>query len=192
MKMGYWLEVFMDSGFNSSGSSFECVVAEGKSARLKAKKAALVMLYVLWVAVCFLIGGTTRLLVPLLALVPLSLWVLIFFTWRYTDVQYEYSFFAGELTVSRILGNRFRKELVKVHIKDLQRVMPYRENVDAVERFAAQESVFAASAVDADGLFAALWQDDEKNKSFCLYFEPDEKSLKILHYYNAIAMTRSR
>ena len=172
----------MDSGFNSSGVSFECVVAEKRSARLKAKKAALVMLYVLWVAVCFLVGGSTRLLLPLLALVPISLWVLIFFTWRYTEVQYEYSFLAGEMTVARILGNRFRGELLKVRIKDIQSVMPYRANVDAVERFAAEESVFAASSVDADGLFVALWRDEDKNKSFCLYFEPDEKSLKILRY----------
>ncbi len=180
----------MDSGFNSSGSSFECVVAEKKSGKVKAKKAGLIIAYVLYVAACFVVGGMIRLFLPLLALVPISLWVIIFFTWRYTNVQYEYSFLAGDLTVSRVLNDRFRKELVKVHIHDMKSIRPYENvNMDTVLHSDDQVSIFAASAPDADGLWVAIWYDEQKNQKFCLYFEPDDKSLKILRYYNAAAFT---
>ena len=181
----------MDSGFNSGGAPFECVVAEKKTAALKMKKLALVLLYVMWVVVWLAVGAITKLLAYLFALVPISLWVIIFLTWRYTQVQYEYSFFAGEITVSRILNDRFRKVMLKVHIRAIEKVLPCTDDHKAeIERFEAQKTVFAASDENAPGLCVALWYDEESEQKIKLYFEPDEKSVKILRYYNAAAMTK--
>lgn len=36
--------------------------------------------------------------VPLGALIPLTLWIIIFFTWRYTSPDYTYTVLSGELT----------------------------------------------------------------------------------------------
>lgn len=183
----------MDSGFNSGGTPFECVVAEKKTAALKMKKLALILAYALWVIVWLVVGFITKLLAYLLALVPISLWVLVFLTWRYTQVQYEYSFFAGDLTVSRILNDRFRKELMTVKIRQIEAVLPYNEAYKTeIERFGADRVIFAASAEDADGLCVALWYDEESEQKTVLYFEPDEKSVKVLRYYNAAAMTKIR
>ena len=181
----------MDLGFNSGGIPFECVVAQKKTAALAAKKVALVIIYILWVVVWLVIGAITKLLAYLFALVPISLWVIIFFTWRYTQVQYEYSFFAGELTVSRILNDRFRKELITVHIRHFSAVLPYSsEHKAEIERFVADKTVFAASDEDAQGLCVAMWTDEDSGEKIKLYFEPDEKSRKILRYYNAVATTK--
>ena len=180
----------MDSGFSSGGAPFECTVAEKKTPALMMKKMALIVAYVLWAVIFFLVGSATKLFVPLMALIPISLWILIFFTWRYTQVRYEYSFFAGEMTVSRILNERFRKVLLKVRIRDLAAVLPYEdEYVEKAEAFRAEKTVFAASSHDAPNLYVAMWQDEESGKRILLCFEPDEKSVKILRYYNAAAMT---
>ena len=181
----------MDSGFSSGGAPFECVVAQKKSAALTAKKIALCMIYTLWVVVWLIVGVVTKLVAYLLALVPISLWVLVFLTWRYTQVQYEYSFFAGDLTVSRILNNRFRKELAAVHIRKIDAVLLCgADNDAAIERYGADRIIFAASAEDSPSLCVALWYDEEKEQKIRLYFEPDEKSVKILRYYNAMATTK--
>ena len=180
----------MDSGFGSGGAPFEYTVAEKRTPSLILKKVALIIAYVLWAAILFLVGSATKIFVPFLALVPISLWVLVFFTWRYTQVRYEYSLFTGELTVSRILSERFRKELVKVHIRDISAILPYEEEyTPKAEAFGAEKTVFAASGYDAPNLYMAMWQDEKSGKRILLCFEPDEKCLRILRYYNAAAMT---
>ena len=180
----------MGAGFNSSGMPFECVVSEAKNYALKMKKLSLIALYALWVIVFFSIVMIIKLYV-LITFVPVTLWMLVFFTWRYTQVQYEYSFFAGEITVSRILNERFRKEMLKVHIREFSSVVPCRdEYLGKINAFNAEKIFFAASAKDAPNRYAAMWQDEESGDKKLLYFEPDEKSLKILRYYNSAAMTK--
>lgn len=180
----------MDSGYGSGGVPYEFTVAEKKTPLLMLKKTALIVGYVLWAAVLFVVGSATKIFVPFLALVPISLWILVYFTWRYTQVRYEYSFFAGELTVSRILSERFRKVLIKVHIRDIAAILPYEEEyIPKTEAFGAEKTIFAASGYDAPTLYVAMWKDEDNGKKYLLCFEPDEKSVKILRYYNAAAMT---
>lgn len=183
----------MDSntGFGANGSPFEYAVAEAKTTSLKLKKIALVALYVLWGASVLVVGMVTKMLAPFIALVPLSTWVLVFFTWRYTQVEYEYSFFSGTMTVSRVLGNRTRKVLLKIAIRELSAVFPYIDaNVDRANAYDAERTVFAASSMEAENLYIALWQDEDTGKRSMLCFEANEKALKILRYYNTSAMAK--
>lgn len=181
----------MDSanGFFSSGAPYEYTVAEKKSPRLLFKKLTLLALYVLWVAAFLLTGVWIKLIVPLLALIPLSLWILVFFTWRLTQVEYEYSFFAGVLTVSRVLGGRTRKKLCEVPIRQLSDVLPYEDEfLRKIENFSAERTVFAASDEQAPHLYVLLWKDADGVRT-ALFLEPNEKALKILRYYNMSAVT---
>ena len=113
-----------NSGFGSSGAPYEYAVAEAKNKALKTKKALFVVAYVLYAAAVFGIGSITKLMLPFMCFIPLSLWIIVWLTWRFTQVEYEYSFFSGELTVNRILGNRTRKTLAKVRIQQLSAVFP--------------------------------------------------------------------
>ena len=179
------------SGFGANGAPYEYAVGEAKSATLTAKKAALITAYVLCGVLFFAIGAFTRLLVPVLALVPLSIWIFVFFTWRYTQVEYEYSFFSGKLTVARILGGRTRRTLVEVTIRDLASVFPYTdENVQKAERFGAEVTWFAASGMEASDLYVALWQDKERDKKCMLCFNANEKAIRIMRYYNISAFAK--
>ncbi|MBR2020019.1 MAG: hypothetical protein IKA05_06450 [Clostridia bacterium] len=179
-----------ESGFHTSGAPYEYTVAEKKTPLLLFKKITLIALYVLWVAVLLFVGFGFELIVPLLALVPLSLWMLVFFTWRLVQVEYEYSFFAGTLTVSRVLGGRSRRVLAEVPLKSLSEVLPYEDDyVSKIEAFGAERTVFAASDESSDGIYALLWNDEEHGR-MALFLELNEKAVKILRYYNASAMAR--
>lgn len=181
-----------DSGFGTNGAPYEYTVAEQKNTALLFRRVTLVALYILWASVWLVVGIAIRLIAPLLAFIPLTLWILIFFTWRLTQVEYEYSFFAGVLTVSRVLGDRSRRTLVEVSLKNLSSVYPcteeYAERIDA---FHADRTVLAASSSESDGLYAALWSDEENGRQ-TLYFEPNEKALKIIRYYNASALSTAK
>lgn len=179
------------SGFGANGAPFEYAVREAPSATLRLKKIALISAYVLWGVLFFAVGALTRLLVPVLALVPLSIWIFVFFTWRYTEVEYEYSFFSGTLTVARILGGRTRRTLLEVTIRDLAAVFPYTdENVQKAEQFGAETTWLAASGMDAPDLYVALWQDRETEKKCMLCFNANEKAIKIMRYYNISAFAK--
>lgn len=178
-----------DVNVSSGGAPYEYVVAKAKTPTLLFQRFTLISLYVLWGVGLFLVGAATRLLVYFLALVPLSLWILVFFTWRLTQVEYEYSFFSGEVTVTRLLGGRTRRELCRVPIRSMSRILPYENDSSAeIDAFAADKIIFAASGEDAPALYVALWGDSEK-KRYALIFEANEKARRILQYYNRSALT---
>ena len=178
-----------DSGFGSSGAPFEYTVAEANNKALKTKKALFLTGYILYVLVVFVIlSGINPYLI---ALVPVTLWMVVWLTWRFTQVEYEYSFFAGELTVSRVLGNRTRKTLTKVRIQKFSSVFEATElNQSKIEAFAAENTIMAVSEAKAEGIWVALWEDADSGKRMALYFEPNEKAIRILKYYNASAMAK--
>ena len=180
-----------DSGFGSSGAPFEYDVAEANNKALKTKKLLFIVGYVLYGAIILGVGAMAKIILPLLCFIPLSLWIIVWLTWRFTQVEYEYSFFSGSLTVSRVLGNRTRKKLMEVRIQQFSAVFPAEEaNQSKVEAWGAQNTIFAASEANAENLWVALWEDAESGKRCALYFEPNEKAIKILKYYNASAMAK--
>lgn len=180
-----------DSGFGANGAPFEYAVAEAKSKALTMRKLALIAAYVLWAVGLLVAGSVIKLILPVLCFIPLTVWMFAFLTWRYTQVEYEYSFFSGRLTVSRILGSRTRKQLTSVSLRELAAVFPCAEtNLSRVESFGAETTIFAASSSEAPNLYVALWQDKESGKRTVLYFEANEKAIKIMKYYNMAAFAK--
>ena len=178
-----------NSGFGSSGAPFEYAVAEAKNKALKLRKTLLILGYIVYVVVFFAIFVSINIF--MCAFVLISSIAVVWLTWRFTQIEYEYSFFAGELTVNRILGNRTRKNLTKVRIQAFSAVFAATElNQSKIEAFAAEKTIFAASEATAENLWVALWEDAESGKRMALYFEPNEKAIKILKYYNASAIAK--
>ena len=104
-------------------------------------------------------------------------------------VEYEYSYFTGVLTVTKILGSRSRKLLAKVTIREISAIYPCNEIYAArIDAFGEEKTVFAASSEQSPDLYAALWTD-ESGVKHALYFEPNEKALRILKYYNVTALS---
>ena len=145
-----------------SGSAYEYVIAERKTRAVILKRVALIVSYIFWVILLIVVGMLTRLAAPLLAFIPLTLWILVFLTWRLTQVEYELSFFSGTLTVCRILGGKSRKEFCRVTIRNLEQILPCEEEYsDRIEGFGADRTLFAASHPDAPELYVALWKDED-------------------------------
>lgn len=178
----------MNEAFGSAGIPYEHTVAQKKSVALIAKRISLILFYVLWALGLLLLGLSINLIVPLLGLIPFSIWFWVFLTWRLTQVEYEYSYFAGKLTVSRILGGRSRRVLCEITLRDLVSVRPCTE--DAIARAEASQTkkpLLAASSTDAPDLYVALWTEDDARRA--LYFEPTPKALRIIRNYNISAIS---
>lgn len=179
----------MDSStsFGTMGSPYSYVVSEKMTPKLRMKKILLIALYILWGG-GILIGGTAlQLVAPLLAFVPISIWILVWLTWRYTQISYEYTFESGTLKVNRILGERSRRKITEVKIRDIENVyLNTNDNSEKIDAFSADNKIFAASSDNSEQLIAICWKD-KNQKKIVLYLEANEKAIKIMRYYNSVA-----
>ncbi len=148
------------------------------------QRVGMIALYVVYVISLFTVGILTRLGIPMMALVPLTTWILIFFTWRYVSIDYEYSITSGSLTFSKIFGNRTRRAVLEFKLKDAVAIAPLSDRLQASKLEAyAPEIVYSALSDEGaeDGYFAIFEQDGKK----CAFlFEATGQTLKVCRFYN--------
>ena len=153
-------------------------------------RVALIAFYVVFVAAILIAGFVTRILWPLLALIPISLWVLVFITWRYVSVEYEYSATSGVLTFSKIYGNKSRRRVLDITLKDAVCIAPLSsdEHYHFAQHYQPEKEFSAVSSMRSDGIWFILFElganTSKEKRRAVFYFEPDDKLLRICRYYN--------
>ncbi len=151
------------------------------------KRTLLILFYILYAIAFFTVGALTKIFVPFIALVPITLWIIIFFSWRYVDIDYELSMTSGILTFSKIFGSRKRKTVFEIPIKSISLIAPYENDVPKrIDRYAPEVIYDARSSLKASRQYFALFENSDGKKSLLL-FEADDKALKIFKFYNASA-----
>ncbi len=171
-------------------STYEYVASPRKQPAYRLKRALMVIAYAVYVVALLIVGMTTKLLVPMLALVPLSLWIIVFFTWRYVSVEYEYSLTGGVMSLSYIYGGRSRKHVADIRIKSMSAVAPFDgEYIKQAEAYAPEHTLDFTSDLQKPEVYYALYETEEGRRGI-LYFEATEQTLKILRYYNSAVVIR--
>ena len=172
-----------------SGLPYEYAVKKRVTRGIYAVRVLLCVFYALWTLGNLLIAILFHGLIPfVIVLYPATMWLLVFLTWRRTFVEYEFSFFAGELTVCRILGGKSRKVLSEITLRDLSAVFLYDEAHErAIHAFGALKKEIAISSADAPSLYALLWKDGRDVKHL-LCAELTDRALKEIRRYNASAI----
>ena len=163
-----------NEGFGSNGSAYEYTVAKEGRAR-STRKLALLLLYVAWIVIFFSVGMLTRILLPLLCFIPLSLWILVFLTWRFTKEEVKLGFFSGSLTVTRLFDGKNPKVLLETKLKDITAFG--KHNDEAPESFEKKTVILALKDGFDENTYIA------ETESAVLFFEANEKALKIIEYY---------
>ncbi len=167
---------------------YEFVIKPKKDYKNKLMRTGLKVLYVLFVLLC-LVGAFLTGLIPLLALVPVFTWILIFYTWRYVNVEYEYYEESGVITFTKIYDNRARKKILSFPIRSAELIIP-RANEDAERRVAEydpkREYDFSISANDP-GAYTALFVNED-NERVAVSFTVNERLKRSLKFYNRSVM----
>jgi hypothetical protein len=143
---------------------------------------ALYILYpVIFMPVLFIIQ-----LFQLFALVAVTGWMLVYFTWKYTKPEYEYSVTSGRVTFSVIHGKRSRKEMLNFAIKDCLQIAPAteREWIERLEIYDPEITYSALSSINSPDKYYAAFENAE-GKRCVFYFEATEKMLKFCRNYNS-------
>jgi hypothetical protein len=176
-------------------STYEFAVNQKIEGKWLLARIALIAFYVLYVISLLILGFTAKIIVPLLALIPVTTWILVFITWRFVSVEYEYSITSGELTFAKIFGGRSRRTYLTIRLRDAVRIAPL-DNAEHSERAMAyrpEQEFSAISSLRAPDIYYILFEHEEKDgqkikKRRCIfYFEATAKALQICRFYNPSA-----
>ena len=179
---------------NDFTSTYEYTVEQKPEGKFKTRKVLFMMLYILYPLVLMVIVSMLQIF-QLFALVIVTEWMLVYFTWKYTKPEYEYSVTSGRVTFSIIYGRRNRKEMLTFTIKECLMIAPAteREWIERLELYAPEITYSALSSNNTPDKYYAAFESAE-GKRCVFYFEATEKMLKLCRNYNSshTVMTKVR
>lgn len=166
-------------------STYEYVVQRKNKGSQKLTPVLLIIGYIIFAVLALAFAVSSKLGAPLVALAPLALALIIFLTWRYTKIEYEYSITSGILTFSEIYGGKSRKTITEFSLKDCDTIAPLSDpdKRAIAQRYNADISYVALSHKDTENAYFATFEN-EKGKRCIFFFEATEKALKICRFYN--------
>lgn len=159
---------------------FEYAVDVKPQGKLRRRRLLLIALYVLF-SLLYFFGAATIGIPHIIAILPLLLWILVYYTWLYVSVSYEYVIAVGEITFTAIYGSRKRKELLRIPVRKADAIF-YEDDgtiYDQVYDFRSERN-----ALDS---YAIAFRDEEGHR-ILVWFEATRKALKILQLYNPSAV----
>lgn len=174
-----------DDAFGSKNYA-EFVTSKTKEGSYKTQRMLMIVGYVLFVVLYVILCATVKMLLPFIALTPLFLWMLIYFTWWVVSVDYRYTVDAATFVAKSVYGDRYEKTLFEGKIKDFSLVAPKSgEYLNRFNEFAKGASVIdITSGSKAYDVYFALYTDENGNKS-TLVFEMTSQALGAIRYYNS-------
>ncbi len=152
--------------------------AEGKNLT---HRLLLILLYVAYSAAfaIFFLAGPIK--IPMLvALLPVTLWILIFFTWRFVSVEHEYMLASGVMTFVDILGGRKRRTLFACPVKEMREIAPLRTTTQLNAKTVID---MRGSVKSTDSYYFIV--NDRAGETTAVLFEATNKAVQILKYYNS-------
>ncbi|MBQ8175184.1 MAG: hypothetical protein IJ009_07275 [Clostridia bacterium] len=163
---------------------FEYAVDAKPSGKNLLFRILLIISYALFAALFFVVFYAIH--IPhLIALLPFSLVIFVMITWRYVSCTYEYIIAVGEISFARIYSNKLRKEILRLHIRDLRCVMPEEPNTNMGRYARVYDFRSAPTTPDSYCLVFV----DGREKECLVYFEATNKALKLLSMYNPSAVS---
>ncbi len=174
---------------NEFANYFEYSVEAKNEGRLKLRRFLLIIGYILFPIVFFAVLARFKLYV-LGCFAVLFTAILVFFTWRYTQIEYEYQIVKGEMTFSKIYGRKSRKDCLKVRMQDMSLIAPYDEknkaSADAVEN-----KFYFVSSMNSPDIYFGLFKNEKSGAISAVFFEATAKTVKLAKFYNSSATVES-
>lgn len=164
-------------------NNFEYGAEQKIEGKLKTRRLLLLILYVVFTASLFGIIFAIK-MIPLGAVVPIFVWMLIFFTWRYVKIDHKYIIDMGNLTYTKRYGNTKPKVISEFKVKNATLIAPVEESESKVRDYEPEIEYDARPYADCVGAYVALYVNKD-GKRCAFYFQATEASLKVLHYYNS-------
>ena len=147
-------------------------------------RTGLIFAYLLWAGIFItLMLKYIGLNAPMIAFIPISTAIIVLLSWKYTYVEFEYSFAGGTFYLSKIYGKKTRKQILEADIASALLIAPCDDKYIAeAERLSPDRTVHAESSDRASDLWMLIY-DEDKDCRVLVFFEADERSLKYLRHH---------
>ncbi len=152
--------------------------AEGGNLRLRL---LLILGYILFAAAYFIAALVTG-LVPLVAVLPVFLWIVVHYTWRYACIEHAVRVGQGTLTVEDILKDGKRIPKLTVSLKEARELLPAAEADVTKAREAGLTVYDYRGSVHASDAYRFLFTD-QKNRPSVIYVKTTPELLRALYRF---------
>ncbi|MBO7303609.1 MAG: hypothetical protein J6V09_00095 [Clostridia bacterium] len=170
-------------------NTYEYAVEQKGEGRWLVYKILMVTAYVLYAAIYFLIIFKLK-IIPLGALIPFTLWIIVHFTWRYVKPDYVYSIEKGIMTFSVSYTPKKKTKKVAFRLSQAEAIAPASDLKDKISGFEPQKSYSALPRAEDPDAYAAIFRDDMGKRSV-LYFSATAQALKLIKHYKSDTVIRS-
>jgi len=104
----------------------------------------------------------------------------IYWVWAQLDLEFEYSFTNGDITVDKIINKKKRKRVISFDAKNVEEIGEVKDAAAAAKLCAGKTNVHrAAETADGVGGWYIVYSRDGAGKSLLL-FSPNEKFIKAM------------
>lgn len=177
-----------DAGDNEFTSFVNYMVTKKVEGKYKLRRILMVCGYVI-VAVIYATVFTIPLKLPmLLTFLPLLIWFMVYSSWMYVNIEYEYTIVGGVLRGMEVFGMRKYRELFSVKLSSMTLIAPYSgenkitsDSDDIIHRY------YCVSSKSSPNIWFGIYEN-ELGEKCVVYFEMVEKTLKCVKYYNSGAV----
>ncbi len=163
------------------GETYSYTVDKKSEGKYKLARFLRVLFYALFLIAFFDVCYVTK-LIPVFAVAPLLVWMLVFFTWRFVSIKYKYTVESGMLKLIVIYGGKKEKVKIILHIKEIKAFLPKESSYDAVKNFNPNKIYnLLSSQRTADEAYVLLTEFDGKRVEALI--EAPAVSRKAILYY---------
>ncbi len=165
---------------DTAGSNYaEFSVAKKPDAAIKMQRLLLILLYAVF-AVAYVVIFAMK-LPMVIAILPLFVLIMWFFTWKLTKIEYTYIVYQGQIHVYRNNGYNKAKEVFCAKVSENDGIYPvddedYKKALESCEA----ELDFSVGKNSSDRYFAVFTVNGKKT---AVYFTAAAKLLTALRYY---------
>lgn len=170
---------------NSSTQTYDKLVRVSDGKKASFKKILAVTGYAAFFSVWLLFAlNTPDIFVPILIAGGLCTSGLMMITWKYFEVEYEYSIWYGSFSLAKIYAKKKRRDLISADIKEFLLVAPATEEyVNKANHFEPKNTFYAVSSKTAENVWIFVTGDKDMPRNL-VFFEADERSLAMLKQAN--------
>ena len=162
-------------------ANYEYTVAQKNEGKWSIYRWLMLSGYVLFAAGYFIAAYLSG-FIPLVAILPLLLWILVYFTFRYVKPEYKYEISEAYLKFYKIYG-KSEKETARIKICDADFIIPLENAIDEIQAYAPLCTYSAIPSKDSTDLYVILYKDSLGVAS-AFMFKATAEALKCLKFYN--------
>ena len=162
-------------------NSYDYTVDKKKCGSYRLKRTLMIAAYVLY-CLAFLVAIIWTRIIPLGALIPLTLYIIYLCTWRFVSIEYKYTVESGLLTLYTVYGGKSKKKMCELRLKEAKAIVPVQSHAGKIADFEPKRIYDGRSSDDSADGYAILYYEGEVPAA--IYVDAPEQSVKVLHYYN--------